>query len=60
IKEHNHLNHIILDLQLLCDNHLYSNKAKYEFDADRINILDHIATSIGIKANENKVITIKN
>ncbi|CAF1289660.1 unnamed protein product [Rotaria sordida] len=60
MNEHDHLNHIKLDLQLLCDNHLYSNKAKYEFDVDRINFLGHIVTSIGIKANENKVIAIKN
>ncbi|CAF4315224.1 unnamed protein product, partial [Rotaria sordida] len=60
IKEPNHLNHIILDLQLLYDNHLYSNKIKYGLGVNRINFLGHIVTSISIRANENKVITIKN
>ena len=55
-----HLHHIELVLQLLHDNHLYVNKAKCEFGVDQLEFVGHIVTSNGIKADDNKVIAIKN
>jgi len=59
-NESEHLHHIKLVLQLLRDNYLYVNKAKCEFGVDQLEFVGHIVTANGIKADENKVIAIKN
>ncbi|CAF3028738.1 unnamed protein product [Rotaria sp. Silwood2] len=59
-NENDHLNHIRLVLQLLRDNQLYANRTKCEFNVDQINFLGHVITSNGIKADESKVIAVKN
>jgi transposase InsO family protein len=55
-----HLHHIKLVLQLLHDNSLYANTAKCEFGVDQLEFVGHIVTAHGIKADENKVLAIKN
>ncbi|CAF2747692.1 unnamed protein product [Rotaria sp. Silwood2] len=59
-NEQEHLNHIRLVLQLLRANQLYANRDKCEFGSDQIHFLGHVVTSHGIKADENKVIAVKN
>ena len=55
-----HIKHLDLVLQLLCDHHLYAKQSKCVFGKKEVEYLRHIVSAQGVRVNPAKINAMKN